>query len=562
MIQDLYLENFLFIRKTELEFSNGLNVITGETGAGKSVLLEAVKLLLGKKARSGVVLPGYSTAKIQASFSVRELPDLKKLLEQAGFANEDNEDFLTISRTFKKDGPGKVLVNGILTTAGFLKQIGPSLMEIHGQNDHQTLLRPEIQKKLLDRTGGEDHSVNLKELENIYFKRRDAQKRYTELEQKAKSSETRIQELQEKVQELSSLGLVDELEEENLKDELKRLSHAEQIMTSLQSARDAIIGNEDSNGASSLLHQASDLLKKITKFDSRIDHTAEKIEAIYFELEAIETDLYNLAEETELDPDKLYQIQARLSDFSRACRKYGTDFKGLFAELKEANSELDTLFSPDSSKEKLMKILNEINSKFMALAKKVTKNRNQLAKELEKKVSLEMSSLGFPAANFEIQLLPCEPTASGSEEIDFFVSLNPGVPGGPLKKIASGGELSRVALALKKVLAKSDELPTLLFDEIDTGIGGQTAEAVAASLNSLGKEKQVLLVTHLHQIAKEGNCHFTVTKNIKDDTTQVSIQKVSGQCRVNEIARMLGHTDAQGLDFAKNLLAKSSEKEV
>jgi DNA repair protein RecN (Recombination protein N) len=558
MIQEIRLENFLFMQKSVLNFSSGLNVITGETGAGKSILLEAVKLLLGKKARSGIVLPGKRTARLQATFSIARLPELKNLLEESDLLDEDNPDELLITRTFKEDGAGKIMVNGMLGTLALLKRIGPYLMEIHGQNEHQTLIVPDVQRKYLDRTGNEAHLADLAELRQTFSKRQKLQQQYLELEERNAHSAERIKELQETLQELQSLGLKNEDEEDELKEELKKLSHSEQIISMLQGALNSLSGLNEQAGAASLCFKAADCLKKISEFDADIEACASRANSIYHELQDLEAELNSIAETTDMDPDKLYDIQARLSELSRTCRKYNCDFKGLFRLQQQINEELADLFEPDSSRQKLRKALDEINEKFAEQLTKISKRRQQLAKALSKTVSKEMEDLGFNSAIFIAALEPTDPTQNGAERVEFCVSLNPGVPEGPLRKIASGGELSRVALAIKKVLACNDDLPTLLFDEIDTGIGGKTAEAVAASLKALADQKQVLLVTHLHQIAKEGHFHFTVNKQVDKELTNVFIQQVVDDKRIEEIARMLGQTNADGLKFAKNLLAKTS----
>lgn len=554
MIRELQLENFLFMEKANLSFSSGLNVITGETGAGKSVMLEAVKLILGKKARSNVVLQGENTAKIQAEFNIKGLSTLKKKLEEYGLENEDDEDTLCISRTFREEGNGKVFVNGIMTTATTLKEVGPYLIEIHGQNEHQTLLSPEVQRQLLDRTGSDEHKNNLENLKEAYKVKQQLMQQLSELENKGKKSAERIEELQDILQDLMKLNLDDVNEEENLKEELKILSHSEQILTNLQIAVTVLSGCDDAEGAVSSLYKAYEALRKISDYDSELSSFSAKIESIYYELQSIQRDLEAKAEDTNMNPERLYEVQSRLAEISRMCRKYSCDFKELFSIKENANKELEILMQPDQAKDKLRKALHEAEEKFLTLTHKVTEERKNLSKELNKKVSKEMETLGFNSAIFEATLEPTEPTSSGAENIEFCVSLNPGAPGGPLRKIASGGELSRVALAIKKVLASCDSLPTLIFDEIDTGISGKTAEAVAESLNKLGKEKQVLLVTHLHQIAKEGSYHFTVSKTVEDNKTRVNINQVNGETRVFEIARMLGRTDETGLSFARTLL--------
>jgi DNA repair protein RecN (Recombination protein N) len=559
MIQEICLENFLFMTKAELTFCGGLNVITGETGAGKSVLLEAVRLLLGKKARSGIIMPGKQSAHVQAQFCIGGQSDLQNFLESSGFLNEDAPEILTISRKFRQDAPGRIMVNGMMTTVAFLKQLGPFLMEIHGQNEHQTLLQPDTQRKYLDRTGSPKHLANLKKLKKVFKERQKLQQDFLELEQRQQHSTQRIQELQDLLQELEKLGLNNQNEEEELKEELKKLSHSEQILSMLQAASLALKGEDEISGATSLCYRASDSLRQISDFGPELETVFERTNNLYHELQDLEGEITSLAESTELDPDKLYDIQARLSEISRLCRKHNSSFKDLFELRDKASQELSDLFEPDSKRQKLRQELDKINETFNGLLKEISDSRKSLAARLEKEVSKEMHNLGFNAANFKVKLQNVSPAQNGAEQIEFMVSLNPGMPGGPLRKIASGGELSRVALAIKKVLAKNDDLPTLLFDEIDAGIGGKTAEAVATSLSSLAGEKQVLLVTHLHQIAKEGKYHFSVIKKVENASTIVEIELLQEDNRINEIARMLGHTDSEGIAFARNLLQKSAE---
>ena len=556
MITEIQLENFLFMQKADLSFSKGLNVITGETGAGKSVLLEAVKLLLGKKSRSGIVLKGKNTAKIQAEFNIEGLAALQKYLEEAGFNNEEDPNILTITRTFKEESTGRVLVNGLMTSAALLKGIGPYLMEIHGQNEHQTLLNPDTQRELLDKTGGTPFKQKLEQLKEVYIKRKDLQQKLEELENKSQHAAQRIEELEAIKKDLDALSLSDPNEEDELKDTLKKLSNSEQIITALQGSLSCLTGSEETSGATMLAYRASEALRKVADYDSDIDGYYKRATDLYYELKSLESDIEATAENSDLDPEKLYEIQSRLSEIQRVCRKYSTDFAGLFELNESCDKELSELTEPDQSRNKLLKELEIVNAEFSEIVKEVSKERKSLAKKLNESVSHEMEHLGFNSAIFEAKLLPIEACSHGAEDIEFFVSLNPGAPSGPLRKIASGGELSRVALAIKKVLANSDKLPTLVFDEIDTGIGGKTAESVADSLRSLGEQKQVLLVTHLHQIAKEGTHHFTVTKTVTDNQTEVHINRVEGENRVEELARMLGRTDNEGLTFARSLLSK------
>jgi len=558
MIVELRLENFLFMKEALLEFSPGLNVITGETGAGKSILLEAVKLVLGKKGKSGLVMPGETTAKIQAVFEISPQLGAWDFLDKSGYLNEEDPNSLTISRTFKMEGSEKVFVNGIMTSAAFLKDLGKFLMEIHGQNDHQTLLFAETQRRLLDRTGGELHLKHLSELKILYEDRKKLSSEFEELRKRICAGAEKIRELQEIIRELQDLALESPDEETNLKEEAKRLVYFEQIIGSLQTAIQALSGEDDNPGAVSLVYRAKDALKHAVNNDLKLNSPFDKLDSIFIELQDIQNQLCKMASECQYDPDRNSIIQARLAEISRCSRKFRTDAVGLIDLKKTVQREVDELTAPDATMKNLQTKLDEVESKYFYSIKQVSTERKKLSVKLAKSVSDEMSRLGFPSEGFSLDLKNCEPGQYGAEFIEFVVSVNPGGQGGPLKKIASGGELSRVALAIKKVLAQSDELPTLLFDEIDSGIGGTTAQAVAKSLKSLSEKKQVILVTHLHQIAKEGQKHFTVDKTVNDGTTKIQIHEVQGKGREAEIARMLGTSDSAGLAYARSILKEKS----
>lgn len=555
MIRDLALENFLFIPSGDLVFGPGLNVITGETGAGKSIMLEAVKLLLGKKAKATLVAPGAATARIQASFSLDDSPGAIAFLKEAGFVDEDEPSRLVISRTFPAQGSGRILVNGLLATTGLLRDLGNHLMEIHGQNEHQTLLKPEIQRNLLDRTGGEPHLQSVAACRTKYAERKRLEQELESLEQNLARSVERCQELEEMLQGLKTLQLTDPQEQETLKAEIDRLAHAEHIAQAIQTAASHLNGSDDLPGAVMRIFQAKEALRKAAAFDVRLNKPCETLETMYHELSELAGFIDSLGDDMSYDPERIAFLNARLADLSRACRRHGTDVPGLFDLMERINQELDMLSAPDSTRGRLQHQLNMVTREHQELLATVSQHRETLAANLGQAVSKEMIDLGFGAARFSISLIPQQPTADGAESVEFIVALNPGHPGGPLRRIASGGELSRVALAVKKVLARHDLLPTLLFDEIDTGIGGTVGEAVARSLHCLGQEKQVLVVTHLHQIAKEGTTHFSVTKMVEKGTTTVDIQALDQSQREAEIARMLGQTGKEGKEFARRILS-------
>ncbi len=555
MISELQLEHFLFMPDAHIEFTPGLNVITGETGAGKSILLEAVKLILGKKARSGLVLPGRPSARLQARFDLSGLPALKNRLADAGLLNDDDPDTLLVSRTFKAEGSDKLLINGIMTTSAVLRDLGGLLMEIHGQNEHQTLLVPEVQRHLLDRMGGDGHQHLLCALSSAHADHERIRRELEDLEQRLVSGAARLDQVNVALQDLEALRLSDPGEKERLEEECHKLAHAEQLAESIAEVIHAIEGDDDEGGAVRHLHRAREAALQAGGIDPRLKSFAERLETLYYEACDIASG-FRHETDVEFDPKRLSHVQSRLSAFQQACRRHRTEFAGLFGLIESMKREVAELTAPDSSRNRLKQALTEAATRLAKAADDVTKARKTIAARLDKQVSTVMEQLGFNAARFTIDMKPVQVGPAGQESIEFLVALNPGAPGGPLRKIASGGELSRVALALKQVLAEGDELPTLLFDEIDAGIGGTTAEAVAESLERLSRKKQVVLVTHLHQIAKEADRHFTVTKQVVGGETVVRIGEVRKTDREAEIARMLGRTGAEGLAFAKALLRR------
>ena len=561
MIKELHLENVLFIKESHLEFRPGLNVITGETGAGKSILLESIKLLLGKKGRSGLVLPGREQARVQAEIDLHGQEGVKLALQELGLLNEDDPERLIIVRTFRATGSDKVMVNGSLTTTSALKQIGVYLMEIHGQNEHQTLLENRVQRRLLDRTGGTAHLKKLEELSDLYKRSREACRHLQEMEAKLSRGTSRLEELQILLKELETLALTSPDEEMNLREEANRFMHVETIASGVAEAKQAFSGEENRQGISQLARIARDQISNAVEHDPGLKPFLERLKSLTIESGDLEQELERFSEHLVYDPVRMALLQDRLGTIGRLCRRHSCDGAGLFALSDALKREIGELTAPDNTLARIRNELLELEKYLKKVAGLVSERRSRLAETLGRQVTKELTTLGFPYARLLVALQPCELGPEGTETVEIQVAFNPGAPAGALRKIASGGELSRVALALKKVLARNDDLPTLIFDEVDTGIGGTTAEKVARCLKDLSAEKQVLLVTHLHQIAKEGEAHFVVGKTVfKGKETRIDIAEVSGTAREEEIARMLGDVSKKGQAFARSLLRGEAEK--
>lgn len=560
MLKELILQDFLFVEYVELDFDKGLNVITGETGAGKSLLLEGIKLILGKKAKSGLVKNRKNITKIHAIFDVSRQNNVIEILKNYDLLDSDSPNILSITRTLKQEGSDKIFVNGILTNLSVIKELGKHLIEIHGQNEHQTLLLPDIQLELLDRYGGINHQQNTFEAKKIYLELKKLKNELESIEKQKKYNISRLAELEESIQTIENLNLSDKHELSNLQQEAKLLANLEKIAKNLISIRNLIDGVDDTIGVFQAVKKVKDQVSEIAQYYENAQGLVNKINTIYLELADFSHEISKLADKIEFDPERLNYLNERIANIDRVCRRFNTNFEGLFETLENLKNEYSYLTAPDFKIDALQDKINKLEVEFNVIINKISTERKKLAEQLKNDIMKSLDGLGFGRVEFEIRLNKIEPSAIGAESVEFLVSLNPGVEPEPLKKVASGGELSRLALAIKQVLAQADELPTLLFDEIDTGIGGKTAETVANKLHDLSKHKQIILVTHLHQIAKEADAHFVVEKKYKSNDTIVEIKKISGQQREVEIARMIGNTDQKTQEFAKKLLEEVYNK--
>lgn len=543
MLQELHISNFAIIEKLQVEFREGLNVLTGETGAGKSIIIDALNLALGGRADTDMIRSGQTTASIEALFHSKD-PELFNLLEDLGIETEDNQ--IIIKRIISTKGKNRNFINGSNITVGVLSQIGQNLVDIHGQHDHQTLLQPMRHLEMLDAYG---KLTNEKaKLSLTYKDYLSVCKQIQTLESNERERLQREDLLKFQLEEIDRAEL-SEGEEEKLKAELKRLSSFETIRQSLNRVSGCLSDEEGS--IIEKLRIVEKELGALEVLDSETESFGKQAQNIFYEAEDLAEKISSYAYSIEFNPERLSEAEDRFAEINELKRKYGNDVGIILAYKEEINEELETLSSSQEEAESLNSKRSELEKSLSKMSIKLADKREATATELKKKLEKELRDLNMKKACIEalfkyeddgfveFRNKKTKLNSWGLGNMEFTFSSNPGETPKPLSKIASGGELSRVALALKTILNKQDPVPVLVFDEVDTGVGGPTAEKIGSKLLNLAKTKQALCITHLPQIAGMGNAHFSISKEAAD-RTRVQIQELNYDQRVEEIARMSG----------------------
>ncbi|RFB70729.1 MULTISPECIES: DNA repair protein RecN [unclassified Herbaspirillum] len=547
MLRTLSIRDFVIVDAIELEFAPGFSVFTGETGAGKSILIDALALALGGRGDASVVREGAAKADITADFSAGS--DVAAWLEAHEFSEEDGG--VLLRRVIDNAGRSKAFINGIAATATQLRELGELLVDIHGQHAHQSLLKADAQRQLLDSQAGLLDEA--KTVAAAYKTWRALAKQREEFEVNAKNVLLERERLEWQVSELEKLA-VKPGEWSDISNEHSRLSHAASLIDGAQEALSAI-----SESDSPILSQLSSLtqkLGKLTDVDAALKPVMDALEPAQIQLQEAVYALNDYLGRVELDPARLRQVDGRMEAIHSTARKFRVapddlpqEHAKLAEELKQLAdaSDLDALRAQEA----------KLQAAYTGAAQKLSKGRTKAAKALGEAVTAAMQDLSMSGGRFAIALEACEPAAYGVEQVEFLVAGHAGVAPRPLAKVASGGELARIALAISVIASSSTATPTLIFDEVDSGIGGGVAEVVGRLLKRLGQDRQVLCVTHLPQVASQGNQHFQVSKRNDAGKTVSQIEALDAKSRVEEIARMLGGLEitATTRKHARELLA-------
>jgi DNA repair protein RecN (Recombination protein N) len=533
MLTQLQIRDFVIVEQLELELDPGMSTLTGETGAGKSIVIDALSLLLGDRGDSSVVRQGAERTDISAVFDLSQLPEARAWLAEREL---DSGQECHLRRVISRNGRSKAYIDGIPQPLQVFKELGEQLVDIHGQHEHQSLLKRDLQRQLLDDYA--DNQALLTELAGHYETWRERRRKLETLRQASQERDARLDFLRFQVNELQALNL-QEGELAALDEEQRRLANADKLLASCQRALGCLY--EDEVSAHGLLTQTLHEVTALSVLDTRLAPVSELLNAALIQVQEASDEVRQYLQQLDLDPARLEWVEQRLAAIHSLARKHRQPPAELPAWLERLQRELEELDNSELHQEQLEQQAEQALQAYSRNAELLSKRRAEAAVVLAEKVSAAMQGLGMPGGRFAIQLeRQTKPSSQGLEMVEFLVSANPGQPLRPLNKVASGGELSRISLAIQVIAAHSARIPTLIFDEVDTGIGGGTAEVVGRQLRTLGKTRQVLCVTHLPQVAAQAHQHFQVSKQTDGQSTRAIVTRLDPEERVQEIARMLG----------------------
>lgn len=546
MLKSLSIKNFALIEQAEIHFEHGLNIITGETGAGKSILLGALSMILGERAATENIRTGADRSVIEGTFSIKANDPLELLLKENEIETPDQE--ILIRREISLKGQNRCFINDTLITTSILKSIGDLLVDLHGQHDHQSLLQQEIHVDIIDAYGHLESWSN--EVKQQFKKINELKNKIKDLEEHKESYVEKRDVFMHQLKEITDIS--PEPDEDNcLLQEEKIFANAERLFELTKNIYDVIYDAERSAGE--LLGEAHRDFEELKKIDERFNEVLAQFITAKITLEEVSRWIGEYHQKITFEPERLEEIRARIVAIQRLKKKYGT-IEEILAKKVQIDESLNLSDNFDFELKKLRKQFEEEIGHYTKLCIELTAKRKKLAAELDKKVVTEMKNLGMEHAQFKTEIRhveqadsfakvngkPVAATAKGLDFVEFMISTNLGESLKPLVKVASGGEMSRIMLSLKTALAGSDQIPTLIFDEIDVGISGRIAQAVGKALYSLAQSHQTICITHLPQIAGFSQCHFSVEKNFVKDKTVTEIKKLSHDEKLREVAKLLG----------------------
>ncbi len=534
MLTELRIRNFAIIEQVTLPLGEGFNVLSGETGAGKSIIVGALGLLLGERASADLIRSGAEKATVEGVFDVTNVRGIVELADERGIEVED--DTLVLKREIATNGRGRAWINGATVTATVLAEIGRQLVNLHGQHDAQTLLDGESQRRILDAFGGAEPQAGI--VRDTYTELSGVRREISSLSSRRAEAEKRADYLRHVAKEIEDARLSPG-EDTKLEDEARVLENADELRT-LASSLSELLSGEDA----SVLSQLGASQRPLTSIE-RIDPSAARMQELfdagYYALQELARSVEDYAASVDLDPARLDDVRQRRDRLFGLLKKYGPTLDAVIEAGRSARSELDLIDTAQFDLANLTAREADVRRRLSAAAEKLSDLRLSAAKKLAKAVDALLPPLGMPDGRFSVSLVARdESTAEGAEDVEFRVALNVGHDDRPLARVASGGELSRVMLALKTILARVDMVPTLIFDEVDAGIGGRVGLQVGDTLRRVAKEHQVFAISHLPQIAARAHHHIVVAKGAKGGVTTADITVLEGTSRVNEIARMLG----------------------
>ena len=547
MLLSLGLRNVALIEELEIQFHKGFHVLSGETGAGKSIVVDAVNLALGGRADREIIRTGTEKARVEAVFDVPGDEGVAALLKREEIEYDGRT--VTICREVSQNGRNLCRICGVMMPVGFLREMAPLLMDIHGQHEHQFLMNPEMHLSFLDRMGGEDHRSLLDRTRGACERFMEIHRKYARLVRENEKKKSRIEQLEKELEELHGAKLR-EGEEEELEQEAGRLRNAQKIRDTLEEAHLMLATGEREASCMEKIRAASGRLKALAPYGGRMEEMAERCESLYYELEELSFEISQAADQSDAQPGRLEAVENRMDLIRRLQRKYGETIREILQEQEKMEKEYSELCALDDQISQTGAEHKQALAEYRALARELSRSRRELAVTFEQRMKEELGQLGMGATIFrasfaEAPKKPTMPQPNGDDQMEFLISPNPGEPLKPLAKIASGGELSRLMLAIKSLEAGHRGVEAMVFDEIDTGISGRMAQVVAEKMRRIAGERQVICVTHLPQIAAAAEYQYLVHKDVVGQRTVTSVQELDRSGRIEEVARMI--SGAQGI---------------
>lgn len=546
MLEQLMIRNVAVIDHLDVSFKGGVTVLTGETGAGKSIIIDSINMILGSRASKELVRHGTDRAEVQAVFSMQQ--GIKRLLDENGVDSDD--DNVIISRRVTAEGKSTARVNGTVVTLNTLRDIADMLINIHGQHDNQALLDPIRHITFLDDYAKTDELLSIYKAR--YAECRKTGKAIHELQTDEQTRMQRMDLLSYQVNEISNAKLTIG-EDEELGSHLALLENAERISIAAGEAYSELYERPDGMSAYDMVSRAVQAIEGIADLSPELKSSYEELTSSMYAIEDAAHEIREFSEKTEFDERALAEAQERCELIKKLKRKYGAEISDIIEYGERAERELDEIATSDERLEELREQLAEQKAELKKAAEKLSEKRRAAAKMLEKEIEAALHELNMEKAKFSVLTEPQKYTPDGADRVEFMIATNPGEGLKPLVKIASGGELSRVMLAIKSILAKTDSVETLIFDEIDTGVSGSAAQKIADKLKTIGETKQVICITHLPQLTSAADNHFLISKNVDGELAETSLTELDTDGRVREIARIVGGGEA-GEKYARELL--------
>ena len=534
MLSLLHIENIAVIDRADISFDQGFNVLTGETGAGKSIVIDAISAILGERAYRDMIRTGTNKASVRAIFT--GVPELSWFADNG--VEYDPET--VIQREIHLDGKNVCRVNGSLVSVSILRKLGVQLINIHGQHDSATLFDEDNHLTFLDAFGDNEalRTAYTERFEAVAKLRREIDKMTMDESEKLRRMET----LRYQIAEIEKADL-EAGEDEALEERRKILQNAEKLSNGMDTAVECLYGGDESDGASGLLAQAEYALARLAKFSDAFSEMHDRVADLMYQVQDVAEAVRDARDDLSYSADELEQIESRLDVIHKLRRKYGVTCEDILAYLDKAKKELDDIEFADDHLERLKKKLKKAEKEAWDAAKELRKNRQETSATMAERILTELAQLDMPRVQFTCQFTETDLTAHGADAVAFYMSANAGEALKPMSKVASGGELARIMLAMKNVLAEKDQVNTLIFDEVDTGVSGRAAQKVAEKLRSVAAHKQVLCVTHLPQMAALAHTHLLIAKSERDGRTYTTVTPLDLEGRKKELARIIGGTN-------------------